>query len=225
MPGHADAEIAANMLRERERRRAETLRLFRANVTAVTSGIVSIQRGTDTDDEDAGYPVIVPGVPSVGDEVVCSDLGGAPVILGVLGTAATNQPRIGQTLVLPSSASAATVGSNTSNSTYVTLRAETFTDADIPDGTYTIRVSWDAAFSDSASGSVNGRVSLGATVDDPTTLSLTTARERVGYVRTFTGVAVSGGLTVTVEYKRDSGTGTLSARNPRLLVFATRTGV
>lgn len=225
MTRYADAEIAVAALRTDRVSTAQRLELFRASVTAVSSGLISIQRGGDTTDEDAGYPVIVPGIPGVGDEVVCTNLGGAPVVLGMLGNATTNQPQIGQTYTLADSASGATAATNTSNSTYATVRSATWTSGDIPDGTYQLIVSWDAQFSDSASGSLNMRITANGAVGTVFTLSVGTARERIAFARTFVGSIVAGGLTVTVEYKRDSGSGTASCRNPRIVVLATRTGV
>lgn len=131
---------------------------------------------------------------------------------------------VGRAYPLGDSASAATASTNTSNTTYATVRSASFTAAQLPNGTYTIVVAWDAQFSDSVPGSLNLRLTVGSTVDTAFTLSVTTSRERLGYVRTFSAFAVSGGLTVTVEYKRDSGAGTASARNPRLQVIAVRTG-
>lgn len=225
MRKYADAEIAAMALATKDNISRNALTPFRATVTGVTSGLVSIQRGGDDTDEDAGYPVLATGIPAVDDEVVAIDLGGAPLILGVLGTAATNQPRIGDVIPLSFSSSSATAATNTSNATYATVRSVTWTDSDIPDGTYDLTVHWEAQFSDSASGSLNFRPTINGTIDTVQTLSLTTARERVGYTRSKPGEVISGGLTVTIEYKRDSGTGTASARNPSLLVLARRTGV
>ena len=221
----ADADIAATVLRERESRRAESLRLFRATVTDVTGGLVSIQRGSDDDDEDAGYPCIVSGIPAVGDEIVAIDLGGAPLILGVLGNAATNQPRIGDVIPLSFSSSSSTAATNTSNSVYATLREITWTDDEIPDGTYDLTLNWDAQFSDTSAGSLNFRPTVNGAVDTVQTLSITAARERIGYTRSYLAQVISGGLTILIEYKRDSGSGTAAARNPRLLLLARRIGV
>lgn len=225
MARYADAQIAAMALKTGQNIQRETLRLFRATVTAVSSGLVTIQRGGDDTASSVPYPVVVPGVPSIGDEVVCGDIGGAPVILGVLGTAATNQPRIGSIIPLSFSSSSATAATNTSNSTYATVRSITWTSSDIPNGTYDLTLQWDAQFSDSSGGSLNFRPTVNGVVDTVQTLTISTARERVGYTRTFTGQVVSGGLTALIEYKRDSGTGTAACRNPRILVLARRTGV
>jgi hypothetical protein len=85
----ADAEIAASAMNTKRNIEQERMRPFRATVTAISSGLVSIQRGTDDDDEDAGYPVVISGIPAVGAEVVAINLGGAPLILGRLGPGAT----------------------------------------------------------------------------------------------------------------------------------------
>jgi hypothetical protein len=222
---HADAQIAAMALATRQNIQRESLRLYRATVTDVSGGLVSILRTGDTVDEDAGYPVIVPGIPAVDDEVVCVNLGGAPLILGILGTAATNQPRIGQTIVQATTTVSATAGTNTSNTTYATVRSVNWDGSDIPDGTYNLMVDWSAQFSDSASGSINVRLTVGATVDTVFTVGMSTNRERLAFAREFNGVALTGGVTVTIEYKRNSGTGTATAANPRIVLLATRVGV
>lgn len=222
-----DAEIVAAALETRQNIQQDRLRIFRATVTNVSSGLVSIQRGGDTTDEDAGYPVLVPGIPAVDDEVLAVDVGGAPLILGILGTAATNQPRIGQTLIKGDSASAATTASTTSDATWSTLR--TLTWSALPDGTYDITVRWDAQFSDTASQQLNARANIGGNTGTTYTIAVGTARERVGYAQEDAGVVVSGGtgLTVTLQYKRNTGAtaGTMAARNPAMTVFATRVGV
>jgi hypothetical protein len=224
MPRYADAEIAVSALNTKRNIETERLRVFRAEVTAVTSGLVSIQRGSDTDDEDAGYPCVVPGIPDVGDEVVAVMLGGAPVILGILGNAATNQPRIGTTLTKIDSSSAAPV-STTSDATWATLR--TLTWSTIPDGTYDIAVSWDGQFSDTVSAQLNYRANIGAGTGTSFTMAMSTARERVAFTQEAAGVVVTGGLTVVLQFKRNTGAsaGTASGRNPRMTVFAMRTGV
>jgi hypothetical protein len=203
---------------------AEVLRLFRATVTDITNGLVSIQRG-DASEEDAGYPLLVPGVPSVADDVVGVMVGGAPLILGRVGlsdpdTIDLGVPAIGQTYTSGDSASAATTATNTSTTTYVTARAYTW--STLPDGTYDLVVDWSAQFSDSASGSINVQLIAGVTNDAVFTLSLTTNREVLRFVRRFSAVAVTGGITFTIQYKRDAGSGTASARNPAIMIHATR---
>ena len=99
--------------------------------------------------------------------------------------------------------------------------------AALPNGTYDIAVRWDAQFSDTVSAQLNYRANIGASTGTTFTLSVGTARERLGYAQEATGVVVSGGLTVTIEYKRNTGAsaGTAAARNPSLTIHATRVGI
>jgi len=86
MTAFDDAATVADALRRYRNRQREGLRPFRAEVTGLAAGLVEIQRYGASDDEDAGYPVIIPGAFDVGDEVVAIDLGGAPIVIGRLGT-------------------------------------------------------------------------------------------------------------------------------------------
>jgi hypothetical protein len=215
-----DAAAAADALNRQRNRQREGLRPFRAEVTSVDAGLISLQRSGATVDEDAGYPILIPGAVETGDEIVALDLGGAPIVLGKLGPQTT--PMVGQVFARHSSASAATTTTNTSTSTYVTARSETW--SDIPDGTYDVLIDFSAAYSHSSSGSVHNRLTVGSTTDSELSLSLTTARETLRYTRSFSNVVVSGGLTVTLEYKLNGGSGTISARNPAIFAALTYKG-
>jgi hypothetical protein len=196
-------------------------------VTAMSGGRASVRRiGATVAEEEIVCLIARP--PVVGDRVALTAIGGTTVIAGVLVSSLSpldlKAPLVGQIYTLPFSSSSATAATNTSNATYATLRSVAWSSSEIPDGTYDLVVEWDAQFSDSAGGSLNFRPTVNGVVDTVQTLSVGTARERLGYIREFDAQVVSGGLTVLIEYKRDSGSGTASARNPRMLVFATRKG-
>lgn len=105
MSRYADAQIAAAALRTEQNIQRESLRPFRAVVTDVTGGLVSILRGGDAVDEDAGYPVLATGIPAVGDDVLCLAVGGAPLILGRLGPGSA--PTVAKTAAAGSTATTA----------------------------------------------------------------------------------------------------------------------
>jgi hypothetical protein len=81
---HNDAEIIVAALKRKLTNHSDALRLGRATVTAVSSGLVSLQRG-DSSEEDAGYPRIENRGVAVGDDVAVVNLGGAPLVLGPIG--------------------------------------------------------------------------------------------------------------------------------------------
>lgn len=216
-----DANAAADAIRRTQNRQREGLRPFRADVTGITSGLVELQRIGATDDQDAGYPILIPGAVEVGDEIVAFDLGGAPVVLGRLGNVDT--PMIGQLFARSSAASAADTTSNTSTSAYVDARSATW--SDIPDGTYDIEVIAGAAFSHLTSGNPHVRCTAGGINGTAFgSLSITSTREQLRYAWSFSDVAIAGGVTVALEYKLNGGSGTISARNPSLLALFTFKG-
>lgn len=215
-----DANSAAEAIRRSQNRQREGLRPFRAEVTGITSDLVELQRTGASVDEDAGYPLLIPGAVEVGDEIVALDLGGAPVVLGRLGDIET--PMIGQVFVRGASASAADDPSNTSTSVYETAIEATF--ADLPDGTYDVVIDYNVSESHSSSGNVHNRLTVGGVDDTAFSLSLTTAREPIGYTRAFSDVTIVGGITIAAMYKLNGGSGTISARNPSLRAWFTYKG-
>jgi hypothetical protein len=82
---YADAEIIVAGLKRKLNSHGESLRIARATVTAVTNGLVSIQRGDADTAEDAGSPRIENRGVAVGDDVAIVNLGGAPLVLGPIG--------------------------------------------------------------------------------------------------------------------------------------------
>lgn len=216
----------ANAIRRAVTKQGSDVKLRSAEVTAVASGLVTVQKvGAGTSEGD--YARLIPAVPKTGSRVALAKMGGAELVLGVISRVAETlldlgAPIIGQSYAANVSASAATTATTTSNTTYATVRALTW--SDLPDGTYDIFVDWSATFSDSSSGSINFRLKVGSTTDTVFTLGMTTTRETIRFARTFSAVVVAGGITITAEYKRDSGSGTASARNPALSVIAIRKG-
>lgn len=214
----------ASAIRRNISQQAAEVKIRSAAVTAVTAGLVTIRKVGSANDE-GDYARLIPAVPKVGSRVALARMGGAELVLGVISRVAETlidlgAPVVGQVYATGTSASAATDATNTSNSTYATVRSITW--STIPDGTYDLVVDWSAAFSDSAAGSVNVRLQVGATTDTAFTLSLTTGRDLLRFARTFSDVVIAGGITITAEYKRSSGSGTASARNPAIGVTATR---
>lgn len=202
------------------------LRLRTGVVSSVDDGLVSIVRPGSTDPE-GGYARLIPKLPEADDRVAVAQVGGSSLVLGVIAAAEVEEidlgaPLIGQVFPRRSTAAAATTGTNTSNATFVTLRAETVND--IPDGTYDIVVDAGAALVHSGSGSVDLRVSIGAVNGTTYSLSITTAREYLRYVWLFNDVAIAGGTTITLAYKLTSGSGTITARNPGVLALFTYKG-
>lgn len=202
----------------------QAVRIVAAAVTAFSAGRTTIRRAGSTQPE-AGLPRLIPAVPKAGDRVAVAAIGGAATVLGVISRAAVGlldlgAPLVGQSYDTGDSASAATTASNTSNTTWETVRS--FTWSSLPDGTYDLVVDWSAQFSDSAASSINVRLVVAGANDTTFTISVPTTRETLRYVRTFDDQVVAGGLTVTIQYKRNSGSGTAAARNPAMKLTATR---
>lgn len=216
-----DASTAVAAIRSGQNRQREGLRPFRAEVTGISGDLIELQRSGASLDEDAGYPLLVPGPVEVGDEVVAIDLGGAPLILGRIGD--VTAPRIGQVFARSSSASGADTASNASTSVFEDALSTVW--SDIPDGTYDIEVFAGAAFSNSGTGNLHIRCTAGGINGTAFgALSLTTSREPIRYTWTFSDVAIAGGITVALEYKLNGGSGTISARNPSIVAFFTFKG-
>jgi hypothetical protein len=149
----------------------------------------------------------------VGDDIAAIDLGGAPLILGVIGGATIEAD--------PSDIRTAgsLTATNASTSTYVPLLSELFT---LPPGTWTLACSVVANFSNSVSGS-------GATIQwsSPTTGSATNADTAtannlfsMNFAQTYTGL--SGTVTVGADFRAHTS-GTASAGRWTLTVLAKRT--
>jgi hypothetical protein len=191
----------------------EKLRVFRSTVTGITSGLIAFQRGDDTVANDAGSPRLLFRAPVVGDDIAAIDLGGAPLILGVIGGATFEDD--------PSDIRTAgsLTATNASTSTYTSLFSELFT---LPPGTWTLACGIVANFSNSVSGS-------GATIRfaSPVTSAATNADTAtandlfaMNFASTFTGL--SGTVTVAGEYRAHTS-GTVSAGRYTLTVLAKRT--
>lgn len=196
-------------------------------VTAMTSGLVSIRRAGSAGDE-GGYARLLPGIPKVGQRVALIKMGGAELVLGVISRVAETlldlgAPIVGQVYIETDSAAAATTTSNTSNSSYVVARSYTW--SDLPDGTYDILVDWSLMIADSVPAGVDMRIVMGATNSSPRTLTppnTANAETTFRHPLLFTGVVVAGGVTIQLQYKRNTGSGTALARNPAMSFHATR---
>lgn len=196
-------------------------------VTAVSAGLVSIRRAGSATDE-GGYARLLPGIPKVGQRVALAKMGGAELVLGVISRVAETlldlgAPIVGQVYIETDSAAAATTTSNTSNSAYVVARS--FTWSALPDGTYDILVDFSLMIADSVPGAVDMRVVMGATNSTPRTLTppnTANAETTFRHPLLFTGVVVAGGVTIQLQYKRNTGSGTALARNPAMSFHATR---
>jgi hypothetical protein len=206
--------------------RLRDLRIRTAEVSSVTSGLVSVIRPGSVDPE-GGIAKLIPKSPEPGDRVAIAMVGRTALVLGVISTIEEEEvdlgaPLIGQLFIRGSAASAADTGTNNSTSVYANARSATF--SDIPDGVYDIQVESGAAFSHSGSGNLHSRVTAGGNNGTAFSLSLTTTREQIRYVWTFSNVTVVGGITVVHEYKLNGGSGTISARNPSMSVSLTYKG-
>jgi hypothetical protein len=131
-------------------------------------------------------------------------------------------PTIGQVFARGAAASAASTTTNTSTSAYATALSATW--SDIPDGTYDVVVMAGAAYSHSGSGNLHSRFTAGGSDGTEYSLSLTTSREQIRYTWNFSNIVVVGGLTVTMAYKLNGGSGTISDRNPSMLAMLTFKG-
>ena len=169
----------------------------------------------------AEIPIIRP------DGVVTS----TKVVLGKLQRTAPAQfdagaPLIGQVYPDGDSTSAATTSSNTSNASYVVARS--YTTTRIPDGTYDLLVDVSVMIADSVPGGVDLRVLIGPTASGARTITppnTANAETMVRHVLLFSDVVVAGGVTVQIQYKRNSGSGTALARNPSISILASRKGI
>jgi hypothetical protein len=216
------ADAIEDLIKERLR----GLRIRTGEVSSEASGLVSLIRPGSTEPE-GGYARLIPKAPATGDRVAIAQVGGTALVLGVISAAEVEEidlgaPTIGQVFVRQSSASAASDGSNTSTSVYDTALSPTW--SDIPDGTYDVVIDFGLAYSHSSSGSVHSRLTVNGVNDSELSLSLTTAREYIRYTRAFSNVAIVGGLTVTLAYKLNGGSGTISARNPAIFAALTYKG-
>lgn len=212
MAEHADAEVIAAALSQALGRQGDTLRLSRATVAAVNAGLISLQRGDLDDDLDDGYPRLLFRAPVMGDDVVVALLGGAPVVLGVLGSAIEDDPSDVRT-------GGPINASNGSTSTYLSLLSEAFT---FPPGVWTARCGVIANFTNNTANSgATGRFSL-PSAGSATNVETATANNlfTLNHAQEFTGL--SGNVTIGYEYRARNG-GTATAGRWTLIVIAKRT--
>jgi hypothetical protein len=191
----------------------EKLRVFRSTVTGITSGLIAFQRGDDTVANDAGSPRLLFRAPVVGDDIAAIDLGGAPLILGVIGGATFEDN--------PSDirSNGPVTTTNASTSSYVSLFSEFFT---LPPGTWTLAYGVVANFTNTVGGSgVTYRFSLPTTTGttNPTTA---TANNLIVVNMADTTTGLSGTVTIAGEY-RALTSGTVTAARWTLTVLAKRT--
>jgi hypothetical protein len=223
MTGHIPlADAIEDLIRERLR----GLRIRTGEVSAEVDGLVSVIRPGNTEAE-GGYPRLIPKAPEIGDRVAIAQVGGSSLVLGVISAEEVEEldlgaPTIGQVFARGAAASAASTTSNTSTSSYATALSATW--SDVPDGTYDVVVMAGAAYSHSGSGNLHSRFTAGGSDGTEYSLSLTTAREQIRYTWNFSNIVVVGGLTVTLAYKLNGGSGTISARNPSMLAMLTYKG-
>ena len=222
----SDAETFLANLSASFKGHKERLRIFRATVTGITSGLIAFQRGDDPEINDAGAKHILFRLPKTGDDLALIDVGGAPLVLGAIGPVETlidpGAPLVGQVYHERTSSAAATTTSTTSTSVYATGISLTW--SDLPDGTYDITLVGSLLAAHSTSAGVNigvdcgGSVSANAGVSCPSGANPFTRIERNF---TFSDVAVAGGITIKTVYKCAS-TGTASVANPCLQAYAKR---
>lgn len=204
------AIVASGDARDRKRQ-AEQLRLGRATVTDIVAGLISIQRGDATTDEDAGYPRLLLRAPVVGDDVAIVNLGGAPLVLGVIGSTIEDDPSDVRT-------GGPVTATNNSTATYTSLLSEAIT---LPAGTWTLRVAVIANFTNSAASSgATGRFSSPST-GSATNVETATANNlfTLNHAQTFTGL--TGSVTIGYEYRARNG-GTATAGRWTIVVLAER---
>lgn len=212
MDGAILAAIAASGDKRDLTKQKESLRVFRAVVTGVTSGLASIQRGDDDTDQDAGYPRVLARAPVVGDEVVAINLGGAPLILGVLGSAieaTASDTRTGAPLT----------STSTSTSVYSPLLSESFV---LPPGTWSLHCALFCGATNSAAASgIAMRFSSPSTTSGTSPVTATADNFVLAtYANTFTGQ--SGTVSVGAEFRAQAG-GTVTPTRWVLIVIAERT--
>lgn len=214
---------AAQLIKGKIHELALRMAIFQAPAVSVSSGMVTIQEDSDDGPQQQAVPMLRGANIAAGDLVVVAPIGdaGSWVALGSIDPA-DDRPAIGQVFTRQSSASAADTSTNTSTSTYVNARSVTW--SDLPDGTYDVTIYFSVQESHSGSGSVHNRLTVNGVNDSDLSLSLTTARESIGYTRSFADVAVTGGLSVVLAYKLNGGSGTITARNPAILATLTYKG-
>ena len=223
----SDAESFLSALNTTFKGHQERLRIFRASVTAVASGLVSFQRGDDDEVNDAGAKHLLLRLPKAGDDIALIDVGGAPLVLGAIGAVESlidlGAPAKGQVYIGRNS-NAASEGTGNTTSTTVYSTALTLTWSDLPDGTYGMYVVGSLLAAHSTSAGVNcgvdiaGTVSANAGVSCPTSATPFTRLERNTLID---DVVVAGGITIKTVYKAASA-GTASVANPSVLAIAIR---
>jgi hypothetical protein len=216
------ADAIEDLIKERLR----GLRIRTGAVSSEADGLVSLIRPGSTEPE-GGYARLIPKAPAAGDRVAIAQVGGTALVLGVISAEEVEEvdlgaPTIGQVFARGAAASAASTTTNTSTSAYATALSATW--SDIPDGTYDVVVMAGAAYSHSGSGNLHSRFTAGGSDGTEYSLSLTTSREQIRYTWNFSNIVVVGGLTVTMAYKLNGGSGTISARNPSMLAMLTFKG-
>lgn len=195
---------------------------FRAIVTGVSGGLVTIRRLDATTADTKAYASVAGFDVAVDDEVLCIPLGGQPVIVGRILRSGSDWS--GQQYVKADSQLASDTATSTDTTNYVD--AMTFTLA-VPNGTYTVTAVGSILAQHSATDRVTVRTQVEATALNshqlycPNSGDAYNRLEASGTSTPF--VVADGGLTAYVKYRpHDAGTATVT--NPSLLVIATRIG-
>lgn len=199
---------------------------FRATVTAQAAGLVEIRRVDSTAADNRKYARVAGFALADGDVVLCANLDGEPVVIGKVQIAAPASHALDVPLVVPSintpvtavdTSTSATVGSTTNTATYQDAMTTAVT---LPIGSWTVRAIGGLLISHSA-GQANIRIDINGSVGTARTLgSLTT--EKMVVDEHSAGVTGGGSIDVKVTYKcQDAGTAV--ARNPWVVIIATRT--
>lgn len=218
-----------DQIKERAARIANERGIFRmlaAGGSLLGSRLYSSGESEPPDEDDYIAPVVSPWLINQSDEVVVSNLGGVPIILGKLFRAIPDflspiAPLIGQVYTHGDSQSAADTGSTADTSNYASAMS---LELAVPNGTYRVIMRYSILLAHSASSTAHIRTTCEG--NNGTAFSLLvpsgTANTRVEAVQRFSSVVVSdGSISMQGQFKANAA-GTVSARNPAIYASATR---
>jgi len=209
------------------RRAVKSVMPFRATADGDAAGKVSIIRLGQALADGESYGRLDGFDIADGDDVVCFTIGGKPVVAKLLSAVPTGhiltgnltvKGAINSPLVFVGSQSTSDAASTTSTVNYST--AMTLSCA-LGEGTWTVRSVASVQLIHSAGGNVNWQTNIDGVAGTERTLQAN-ASAYATFLTTNEVTGRTGTINVTVRFK-SSAAGTTSARNPMLLVIATRT--
>lgn len=192
---------------------------FIATVDSIVDGLVTIDRlGHTAGQETEAYARIVGSSLEVGDEIVCINIGGKPVIIDRLQTT-IGGPVFDTPYVSTTRQNNADTSSTTSTTSYVTNVDGSRT---LPDGIWTVHFLFSGYFSHSAAGSVDHVVGVDGNYSSINNAVMPTTPVRGAIINAVSSTGVDGEFVFESLY-RVSSSGTAYAGGGAGILVAVRT--